>query len=191
MSKLKYYFKKPKSEIAKNILGVLVIGGMVTVAATSPYFIFNIMRAFKQLRKYPNKRVYNTFYKLKKRGMINFYKKGNQIYISLTEKGKRNAGWMQVDDLKIKKPKKWDGCWRIVIFDIINLKRIYREALRGKLKDLGFHLLQKSVWIIPYDCKDEIYLLKDFFGLEDSELRLIVAKEIGNDSAFVKLFKLK
>jgi len=190
MSKYKYYFKKSKSEIAKDILAILIIGGMITIAATSPFFITNIVKEIKKLKKYPNKKVYDAFYKLKKQGFINFYEKNNQIYISLTEKGKQKAGWMQIDDLKIKKPKKWDEKWRILLFDIAEIKRTHREALRGKLKELGFQLFQKSAWIIPYECKDEVDLLKSFFGLSGKEIKLIVAQNIDGEEKFKEIFKL-
>lgn len=163
---------------------------MVTIAATSPFFIVNILKGLKSFKKYPNKKVYDTFYKLKKQGLIDFYKKNNQIYISLTEKGKKKADWMHIDDLEIKKPKKWDGKWRILLFDIAEMKRIYREALRGKLKELNFQLFQKSAWIIPYDCTEEINLLKSFFGLKDKEVRLIISENIGDDKEFIKSFEL-
>jgi len=190
MSRYKYYFKQPKSEIAKDIFGILIVGGMVAIAATSPYFILNIMRGFKKLKKYPNKKVYNTFYKLKKQGFINFYEKNNQIYISLTKKGKQKAGWMQIDDLRISKPKKWDGLWRILLFDIAEKRKIQREALRGKLIQLGFKLFQKSVWIVPYKCNDEIELLKSFFGLSEKDIKLLVVKNIEEEKKFKKRFKL-
>lgn len=190
MSKYKYYFKKPKSEVAKDILAMLIIGGLITIAATSPFFIQNLLRGFKKLKKYQNKKVYDAFYKLKQQGFINFYKKNNQIYISLTEKGKQKAGWMQIDDLKIKKPKKWDGKWRILLFDIAEKKRTHREALRGKLIELGFRLFQKSAWIIPYECRDEVGLLKSFFGLSGKEIKLIVAQNIDGEEEFKEMFKL-
>ncbi len=190
MRKYKYYFKKSKSEIVIDVLGILLLGGMLAIAATSPYFITNIMKGLKRMKKYNNKKVYDTFYNLKKQGLINFHQKDGQIYIFLTEKGKKKAGWMQINDLIIKKPKKWDGKWRVVMFDIAQLKRIYREALRGKLKELGFYFFQKSVWILPYDCKEEIKLLQAFFGLEDSELRLIIAENVGDDKEFRKIFNL-
>ena len=188
--KYKNYFSSPKSEIAKDILSFLVLAGIITIAATSPFFVVNILKGFKGFKKYPNKKVYDTFYKLKKQGLINFYKKNNQIYISLTEKGKRRAGWMQINDLKIKKPKKWDGKWRILLFDIAEMKREYREALRGKLKDLNFQLFQKSAWIMPYDCSREVNLLKSFFGLKDGEVRLIVSNNIGDDKELRSSFEL-
>jgi len=185
-----YHFRKSKSEIAKDILGFLVIGGMVAIAATSPFFISNLLKGFKKLGKYSNKKVYDTFYNLKRQGLVSFYRRNNQIYISLTGKGKKRAGWMQIDDLKIEKPKKWDGKWRILLFDIAEMKRTYREALRGKLKELGFRLFQKSAWICPFECTKEINLLKSFFGLNDKEARLITAREIGSDKELRKFFKL-
>jgi len=188
--KYKYYFKKPRTEIVKDILKWLLVAGMVCVAASSPYFTQNLIRNYKKFKKYPKKKVSDTFSNLKRQGLISFKKVNHQIFISLTEKGKQKANWLQIDDIKIKKTKKWDGKWRIVIFDISQLKKLYREAFRGKLKELGFYQLQKSVWIIPFNCKAEIELLKDFFGLSDKELRLIIAEDIGKEEELKKIFKL-
>lgn len=193
MSKYKYYFRKPKSEISKDILKGLLFSGAVCVASTSPYFIINLINSFKKKRKwsqYKNKRIYNKFYDLRKEGCIKIEKKNHQIYISLTEKGKRKANWMQIDELKIKKTKKWDNKWRIVIFDISQLRTIHRNAFRGKIKESGFYQLQKSVWIHPYECKDEINLLRDFFGLNQKEVRLITANDIEDDGFLRKIFKI-
>jgi len=100
------------------------------------------------------------------------------------------AGWLQIDALKIKHPQKWDTKWRLVIFDISHLKKKYREAFRGKLKELGFWYLQKSVWLHPFECRDEIALLRDFFGLTKNEVRLITAEDIERDEEFAKHFKV-
>lgn len=191
MSKYKYYLKQPKSEIVKDILRVLVISGAIVVAATSPYFVQNILKAFKNAKKYPNKKIYDAFYKLKKDGSINFYEKSGQIFISLTEKGKHKAGWMQINDLRIKKPKKWDGLWRILLFDIEEKKKLHREALRGKLMQLDFKLFQKSAWIIPYECRDEVETLKSFFGLSNKDIKLLVVKNIEDEEIFKKKFNLQ
>ena len=190
MSKYKYYFRKAKSEIVKDFLYWLMISGAVAVAAGSPYFGVNLWKAFKRRKKYESKKIYDVFYRLKRRNCIEIKNRGYQVYISLTEKGKKEAGWLQINALKIKKPKKWDKKWRIVIFDIAKLKKIQREAFRGKLKELGFKPLQKSVWIHPFDCKDEIELLKDFFGLTEKEVRLIVSPDIGKEKELRKIFRL-
>ncbi|KKP33135.1 MAG: hypothetical protein A2360_00490 [Candidatus Staskawiczbacteria bacterium RIFOXYB1_FULL_32_11] len=171
------------SGISGLVLIVLLLTGAVVISATSPYFLVNLFKSkfFRSFKKYPPKKVYDTFYRLRERGFIDFYYKGSQIYFTLTEKGKKKAGWLKVDDLKINKPKKWDGKWRILSFDIVELKRSYREALRGKLIGMGFKLFQKSAWIIPYECNKEIKILKDFFGLNDREVKLITAVDIGED----------
>jgi DNA-binding transcriptional regulator PaaX len=41
----------------------------------------------------------------------------------------------------------WDGKYRLVIWDIPENKRVIRNLFRRKLKDFGFVLLQKSVWV--------------------------------------------
>ncbi|PIP22492.1 MAG: hypothetical protein COX38_00255 [Candidatus Nealsonbacteria bacterium CG23_combo_of_CG06-09_8_20_14_all_39_25] len=190
LGKYKYYFKKPRSAIVKDILYWLSIAGAVSVAATSPYFGVNLWRGQKRLGKYPRKRVYDTFYNLKKQGLIETQKRNNQIFISLSKKGTQKAGWLQIDKLKIKRPQRWDRKWRIVIFDIAELKKLYREAFRGKLKELGFRPLQKSVWIHPFDCRAEVDLLKDFFGLSEKELNLIIADKISNGAQIKNFFNL-
>ena len=188
--KYKYYFKKPRSEIVKDALVWLLATGAISIAATSPYFVNNLLSNYKRWKKYPKKKTYNAFYLLRKQGCINFTMKNHQIYISLTEKGKKKTGMLQIDSLKINRPKIWDKKWRLIIFDIAELKKIYREAFRGKLKELGFYPLQKSVWIFPFDCRPEIDLLKDFFGLSDKEVKLIVTEKIDDDNKLKEIFKL-
>lgn len=191
LKKYKYYLKKPRSEIVKDFLSWLAIGGMVYIAASSPYFVHNLLKSYRKRKRYPKKKVIDTFYNLKRQGLIEIGTKNHQIYIRLTEKGKRKAGWMQIDSLEIKTPKKWDGKYRFVLFDIAQLKRTHREALRSKLKELGFYCFQKSVWVHAFDCRPEIELLKDFFGLSDNEIRMIEAVNIGNDEALKKFFEIR
>jgi len=190
MSKYKYYFRKPKSEIVKDILYGLAIVGGVTVAATSPYFFINLGRNLKWRKKYKKEKIQSAFYRMKKNGYIEIRKTNHQIYIALTKEGKKKAGRLQIDALKIKRPKQWDRKWRIVFFDISQLRRFYRDIFRGKLKELGFCLLQKSVWIYPFDCRDEIEVLKEFLGLTDKEIRLVTTQDIGEVDWLKKKFQL-
>jgi len=187
---------KNKNEIAKNIFKGLSLAGGIAVASTSPIFVSTILpkickyAGYKLRSKKNDKKFYDTFYRLKKKDMIYFEDRGGQIYISLTPEGKKKAGKYKIDDLKIKKPGKWDGKWRILISDIQNKKKFKREALRGKIKDLGLHQLQKSVWVHPYDFKKEIDLLRDFFNLTKDEIKIITALEIEDDQKIKKYFYL-
>lgn len=193
LGKYKYYFRKPKSEITKDILLLLLVSGALVLAggAVVPYRFLPLLKSrYPQFQKYPPRKVSSIFAKLKKKGYIMVVSRNRQIYITLTKEGRKKAGIFQIDSLRIRRPKKWDKKWRILIFDISNLKKSYREALRGKLKELGFYKLQKSVWIHPFDCAAEVALLKDFFGFTDSEMKFLVAEHIGNDTEPRKFFKL-
>jgi len=190
VKKYKYYFTKPRSEIGKDILRCLMVAGVVSVAATSPYFVTNLLRKRTELRKYPKKKISSSFYNLKRQGLIDIKKNNHQIYFSLTKKGREKAGWLQIDKLKIKRPSKWDKKWRLVMFDISQMRRLSREAFRGKLKELGFKPFQKSIWIHAFDCRAEIALLQKFFNLSNNELRLVIAENIGDDEILKGVFKL-
>lgn len=191
MSKYKYYFRKPKSEIVKDIFLWLAFAGVVAIAAASPYFTINILKAFAKGKRYARKKVYDTFYQLRKQGYIGVKQVDHTFVITLTKEGRKKAGRLQIDSLRISKPKKWDGQFRLVIFDIAQLKTPYRNAFRGKLKELGFYPFQKSVWIHPYECRDEIEVLKDFFGLSNQEVCLITAKDADRSGELKEKFGLK
>jgi len=45
----------------------------------------------------------------------------------------------------------WDKKLRLVIFDVQEINRFKRNQLRRLLKQLGFIMIQKSVWLSPYD----------------------------------------
>jgi phenylacetic acid degradation operon negative regulatory protein len=45
--------------------------------------------------------------------------------------------------------RRWDGQWRMVLFDLPEVKASARVKLRRFLRDCGFGYLQNSVWITP------------------------------------------
>jgi len=111
------------------------------------------------------------------------------ITIILNELGKTKALIFNLNTMTLKKPKKWDGFWRIVMFDIPEHKKKGRDALAGRLKTLGFYTLQKSVLIHPYECADEINFITELFQIRPY-VRLIRTQDIGNISNLKKEFKL-
>jgi len=190
IAKYKYYFSKPKSEIAKDLFSWILIAGSIVIAATSPYFIQNILKANERLRKYPKRKIYDTFSSFKRRGLLKINHNNHQIYISLTKEGKKRAGIFQINNLHIARPQKWDGKWRVLLFDIPHEKRSYREALRGKLKELHFFLFQKSVWMHAFDCTAEMEILRDFFRFSPQEMCLMVVESIDHDEKLRNFFKV-
>ena len=86
--------------------------------------------------------------------------------IVITKKGISHVKFLDLENLTIDKPHKWDGKWRIVFFDIPEKKRKARNALREKLRDLGFCEMQKSVFVLPYECQDEINFVVNVFNIK-------------------------
>ena len=65
-------------------------------------------------------------------------------------------------------------------FDIPEKIQKAREALRLKLKELGFKELQKSVLVFPYECEDEINFIMEIFLIRPF-VRFIRAKSFTNE----------
>ena len=59
-----------------------------------------------------------------------------------------------------RREKKWPGKWFLVFFDVPEKQRNKRDYLRSFLKDVGFYPYQQSVYIFPYECEEEIKLIK-------------------------------
>lgn len=110
--------------------------------------------------------------------------------LTLTEKGKERALTFNVDLLVLPKKRNWDGMWHAVLFDIPETRRAARHAFRYKLKELGFEQWQKSVFVFPYPCRDEIDFVIEFFGLRPY-VRLAVLTNITNEAELLLRFGLK
>ena len=179
--------------LTKQILIYLAIGGIIALAATSPYFAQSILyQLFKKRSKETiNRRKFSqALSRLKKAQLLILEERENgKFLVRLTERGKRKIKEFQFENLKIERPKKWDGIWRIIIFDIPEKKKIGREALRNKLKDLGFYQLQESVFAFPYPCEPEIEFIVEFFDLS-SYVNFIETSKIKNDVRARKYFNL-
>ena len=104
---------------------------------------------------YPNQRAYNNaMYRLRNAGLIiRSGKQGRLPLLKLTEQGR--------DCLPVyHRPEKlwdtpWNGIWYVLVFDVPETERHYRDTLRGFLKKMHMGCLQKSVWITPRDIRPE------------------------------------
>ena len=86
-----------------------------------------------------------------------------EMIIRLTDSGRDKALWIKMKEMD----EKWDGKWRIVIWDVPEKRRIARDLLRYKLKQLGFKLFQKSVWGSKKNCTKELREFIKKVGIQD------------------------
>lgn len=73
--------------------------------------------------------------------------------------------------------KKWDGYFMVVVFDIPEEDKKTREVLRRKLRELGFGMLQKSVWVTAYHFEEDLREFLVIHGLE-SDVFVLSAKNL-------------
>ena len=112
------------------------------------------------------------------------------LILVLTDEGKKIVLQYHPNKMKIKKPVKWDGLWRLVIFDIPESMKRERMALAGMLRRLDFYPLQRSVFIFPYECKNEIDFIVETFNLRQY-VRFLIVKDIDNGLDLRNRFNLK
>jgi CRISPR-associated endonuclease Cas2 len=119
----------------------------------------------------------NSITTLKQKRLVSIAEKDGQQILTLSEAGKKRVLQFNLDQIEIVRPRKWDWNWRIVVFDIPEKRREGRDALRGKLKQLGFYQLQKSCFIHPFDCKSEIDFISEIYEVSPY-VNFIVAREV-------------
>lgn len=187
---------KKYSELTNNVLLCLATAGVIAVAATSPFTLLGIAQSILRNNKLLAKeieawKVSRILQKLKRNRVIILKEteKGDLV-VELTEQGKRKVKEIQLENLAIEKPTSWDRKWRVVIFDIPEEKwRSGRDALRDKLQKLGFVFTQKSVWVLPWPCENEILFLCELYDIH-AFVNILTVEKIYNDVKLRKHFHL-
>jgi CRISPR-associated endonuclease Cas2 len=176
--------------VSQIILSVVKIAGVLAVAAVAP-------NAVQLLRHLPNSKsrtcycpayINETIKRMTTRGLIKLEHEKGQTYVKLTDKGQLELSRFQAKERMLSK-KKWDGKWRVLIFDIKEYRRSTRDVLRKELIGFGFIRLQNSVWVNPYECSEITVLLKADLQIGKDLLYMTVEK-LENDKWLRKSFAL-
>lgn len=154
-----------KNKFARNILITLTLGAGGALVTMSPagavYFMIQgaIVLALK------DRDFRHEIKRLEKKGYVALTKTPDGYAVRLLKKANRRLGGILFEDLILPKENKWDGRWRLFIFDIPEKYRLARDMLRRKLKELGMYNMQRSVFVYPYDCRKELEFLSDYYGI--------------------------
>ena len=180
------------------LLTKTILRGLFGARAVTSYGPVIVGRAGPgRIRKYKvniqgvsSRDISKCFWRLRQKNIIEFKEDDNgNIRIILTEAGKKQVLFYNLDNLEIKKPKRWDGSWHIVAFDIPEKQKAARNALGDKMRELGLLPFQKSLWIFPYNCKNEVDFISDVLDV-GKYVHYIVTKQITNDELLRKRFDL-
>src|SRR3989338_9910692 len=144
-------------QLGTAILTVLGTVAFISVALLAPNAIQMFTPPKTKRRRRPTgwdiNRAVST---LTNRGYVMRERRRGKWVISLTPKGQRRLYDLTLVQQREALPKRWDGKWRLVFFDIPAEYGKLRNNVRRKLRELGFHQAQKSVYIYPHECPEVI-----------------------------------
>ena len=180
----------PRIGINKEKVLILLLGGLSLSLTRNPRGQLRILKEMHKSWKEINERAL-------KLAIMSLYqsklveqkdnKDGTTTFI-LSKEGERVALTYNLDNMEIKRHA-WDKKWRIVIFDIPEKIKKVRESFRYHLKRLGFRELQHSVFVLPFECHNEIEYLVEFYNARRF-VRFIEAYHIDNELDLKQKFRL-
>ena len=166
-----------KDSQTKKLLRYLAIaGGVAALSVVAPLLPVQLMKAYVRSKRFEKRKFLQDLKRLQKRELVSVQEfSGGEVEVRLLKKGKEIALRYDFETMAIERPKRWDGRWRLVMFDIPRKHNKARDALRAKLRELGFYRLQQSVFLFPFPCEKEIDALTAFWGIRDFILLLNVS----------------
>lgn len=185
------------SEIKEKVIGALIlgtlIGGTVFITPNFPIILGMIMKLLEKdtEKPLPLFKVKRVLKQLEKREIVQLVREGDEVVVYV-----KNPFHPQVIKYSLKailelkkKRKRFTGKWYLVIFDIPEQEKNKRDYLRKFLREIGFYQYQKSVYIFPYECEEEVTLIKKI--VEGGKyVEYIVAARIGQESRIKTFFQL-
>lgn len=123
---------------------------------------------------------YNTlkqaFYQLKAHGYMKSKKYLDDITLAITKEGMARLNEMLP---KYKSKRSWDKSLYLVTYDVPEVQKVHRELLRKFINKLGATILQKSVWIIPYNPQETLRAFLEEHNLSG----VVIISKLGKDAA--------
>ncbi len=176
--------------VQKKIL-VVLLGGTALGLSHSPQQYFRTLRAIKREWREINQQNFNrSISRLTQEKLLEEKRLANGSFkLVLTKEGREQARKLSLlgSSIKFKKSKYWDKKWRIVIFDIPEKDRGFRDVLRNHLRELDFKKLQHSVFVSPYAFERSILKLVRLYQSE-KYVRVITAIKIDNENKLKRYF---
>ena len=95
---------------------------------------------------------------------------------------------IKLELIPIDVPAKWDGRWRLILFDVPEVKRQLRDQVRHLIKKFRCVRLQQSVWIHPFACHEQFRQIVKAYGT-NRDILLIETNEVEGASQILKIFR--
>lgn len=173
----------------REVITLLGVGTLLTAGIIFPglgvvfkeYNKHKIERDRKEWSKFNLWRLRQVIKRLEQQKVIEI----TDDLVQITDKGRKKILKFKLEEMVLK--KETDGRWRLIIYDIADLKKYQRELFRSFLKKLKLLPIQESVYLTPFKCEEEIEYLRQLFGIGNEVLVLKVV-ELENEQAYKDYF---
>jgi len=176
--------------VQKKILLALT-GGVALGMSSSPRTYYRTLRLLKKdWQKINQQNFSNSIRRLSAEKLLEEkHSPDGSFKLVLTARGKKEARILSLlgNSISFEKPKRWDGKWRIVVFDIPEKSRVFRNILREHLGELDFYKLQNSVFVSPYPFEKPVLELIELYSA-GQYVRVITATKIDNEEKLKNRF---
>ncbi len=178
--------------VARTVLAVIGVSGILVVGAVAPNLLQLARPLLRQNHQKPiTKKVMDqTLRRLIKRGIVQMVVGPHGWRVALTKRGMEEWFSYACGKRALKRPRRWDKKWRLLIFDIPERRGFLRRKIRRLLLDFGFVRLQDSVWVYPFECQEVLELLRAHHGIRHDALYVRV-EHLDKDHRLKEHFKLR
>src|SRR3989344_5088488 len=168
--------RRNKYAPVKEVLTLLGKGALLTMLLIAPGTAQAVRKQIYKQKSDDSWKRYNSSYlrrtieNLGRQRCIKIVDESDSCAVSLTERGKHRVLKYALDELELDTSKPWDGKWRIVIYDIPDTLRI-----------------QKSVYLTPFACEQEVEFIRLHFG-QEKNITLLTAGSLEHGHVYQEYF---
>lgn len=190
---------KKQAKIDPKVKDVLILLGAGTFIAASllmpglplalkPFINIKRQKEQNEWKKFSSWRLKQILKRMYDQKLVEIAETKDSQVVKISDKGRKKLLKYNIDEMIIDN-KKWDGKWRIIVYDILTGKKQERELFRKTLKRMKFWQLQKSVYLTPFECKDEIEYLRQVCDIGE-EVLILTVSGLENENAYKEYFGL-
>jgi len=193
--------KKPTGKIdpkVKDVLTLLGIGAFLTSSIVFPALPL-IAKEITKYKKYRDKlalqnewakfntwRLRQVVKRIQNSKLVEIVDESGLSIVKITQKGKEKLLRYDIEKMSLDETRS-DGHWRLVIYDVKTKKRRNSEMFRKSIARLKMLKLQKSVYLTPFPCENEIEYLRQIYEI-GNEVLILKVKNLENEEAYKTYF---
>jgi len=189
--------RPPSKKIDPKVKEVLMLLGAGTFLAASivmpnlpmvlkPFLDEKKKREENEWKKFNTWRLKQVLKRMHQQKLVEIVENNEGHIVKISENGKKRLLKFNLDEMELK-DQKWDGKWRIIIYDILTGKKEEASLFRKTLKRLKFLKLQRSVYLTPFKCYDEIEYLRQVCSI-NTEALILTVSGLENEKAYREYF---